>query len=72
MYDYLDDIIKTGDKVRITKITEDDILINKISVGKIGTFIGVDTDNNYALKFDDIGVYYVTHDMIEEIEEEEN
>ena len=40
----LEDIIKTGDKVKVIKMTEDDIIMRKISINSIGTFVGVDTD----------------------------
>ena len=71
MYEYLDDVIKTGDKVKVIKMVKDDIIIGKISIGSVGTFVGVDTDSNsYCINFDGIGIYYVNPDMIEKIKED--
>lgn len=58
MYDYLEDVIKTGDKVKVIKMVKDDIII------------GVDIDSNsYCINFDGIGIYYVNPDMIEKVKE---
>lgn len=66
MYENIEDVIKTGDKVKVIKMTEDDIIMKKISIGAIGTFIGVDIDTcSCCVNFDDIGIYYVNIDMIE-------
>ena len=71
MYDYLDNLIKTGDKVKVIKMVEDDIT-GKISIGSVGTFIGVDTGINshcICINFDGIGIYYVNPDMIEKVKD---
>jgi len=70
MYDYLEDVIKTGDKVRVIKMVEDDIILRQISIGSLGTFVGVDIEtSSYCINFDGIGVYYVNPDMIEKIKD---
>lgn len=72
MYEYLDDVIKTGDKVKVIKMLEDDIIIGKISIGSVGTFVGVDISSNsycICIYFDGIGIYYVNPDMIEKVKD---
>lgn len=73
MYEYLEDVIKTGDKVKVIKMLEDNIISWKISIGSVGTFIGVDTSSNshcICIYFDGIGIYYVNPDMIEKVKED--
>lgn len=73
MYDYLEDVIKTGDKVKVIKMVEDDIILRQISIGSVGTFIGVDISSNshcICIYFDGIGIYYVNPDMIEKVKED--
>ena len=66
----LEDIIKTGDKVKVIKMTEDDIIMRKIFINSIGTFVGVDTDtSSCCVNFDGIGIYYVNIDMIEKVKD---
>ena len=68
MYDYFEDVIKTGDKVKVIKMVEDDIILRQISIGIIGTFVGVDIEtSSYCINFDGIGIYYVNPDMIEKV-----
>lgn len=70
MYENLEDVIKTGDKVKVIKMVKDDIIIGRISIGSVGIFIGVDTDSSsYCINFDGIGIYYVNPDMIEKIKD---
>lgn len=70
MYDYLEDVIKTGDKVKVIKMVKDDVIIGKISIGSVGTFVGVDTDSSSCcVNFDGIGIYYVNIDMIEKVKD---
>jgi hypothetical protein len=70
MYEYLDDVIKTGDKVKVIKMVKDDVIIGKISIGSVGTFVGVDTDSSSCcVNFDGIGIYYVNIDMIEKVKD---
>ncbi len=70
MYEYLDDVIKTGDKVKVIKMVKDDIIIGKISIGSVGTFVGVDIDSSSCcVNFDGIGIYYVNIDMIEKVKD---
>ena len=70
MYEYLDDVIKTGDKVKVIKMVKDDIIIGRISIGSVGTFVGVDTDSSSCcVNFDGIGIYYVNIDMIEKVKD---
>ena len=69
MYEKLD-AIKTGDKVKVIKMAEDDIVIGLISIGSIGTFVGIDTDiKSCCINFDGIGIYYVDINMIEKIKD---
>lgn len=68
MRENLEDVIKTGDKVKVIKIVEDDIIIGRIFTGIIGTFVGVDIDtSSCCINFDGIGIYYVNIDMIEKL-----
>lgn len=70
MHDYLEDVIKTGDKVKVIKMTENDIILSQISIGSVGTFVGVDIDtNSCCINFDCIGIYYVDIDMIEKVKD---
>ena len=72
MYDYLEDVIKTGDKVKVIKMVEDDIILRQISIGSVGTFIGADISSNsycICIYFDGIGIYYVNPDMIEKVKD---
>lgn len=70
MHDYLEDVIKTGDKVKVIKMTENDIILSQISIGSVGTFVGVDIDtNSCCINFDGIGIYYVDIDMIEKVKD---
>lgn len=66
MYENLEDVIKTGDKVKINKFIEDDVIIGLGPIGRVGTFVGLDIDtNSCCIYFDGIGIYYVSIDMIE-------
>lgn len=70
-YKYLEDVIKTGDKVKVIKMEEDDIIMRQISIGSVGTFVGVDMySSSCCINFDDIGIYYVNIDMIEKVRED--
>lgn len=70
MYDYLEDVIKTNDKVKVIKMEVDDIIMKQISIGSVGTFVGVDIySNSCCVDFDGIGIYYVNIDMIEKIKD---
>lgn len=70
-YKYLEDVIKTGDKVKVIKMEEDDIIMRQISIGSVGTFVGVDMySSSYCVNFDGIGIYYVNIDMIEKVRED--
>ena len=70
MYENIEDVIKTSDKVKVIKMTEDDIIMRKISIDSVGTFVGVDIDtSSYCINFDGIGIYYVNPDMIEKVKD---
>ena len=70
MYKNIEDVIKTGDKVKVIKMEEDDIIMRQISIGSIGTFVGIDIySSSCCIDFDDIGIYYVNIDMIEKVKD---
>ena len=69
MYENLD-VIKTGDKVKVIKMEEDDIIMKRISIGRVGTFVGIDIySNSCCVNFDGIGIYYVDINMIEKVKD---
>ena len=64
-------MFKTGDIVRVTRVTEDDINFGRY-VGEIGFFLGIDEEvpenmrgGDVIVQFPKFGTYYIYPDQIE-------
>lgn len=58
-------MFKTGDIVRVTRVTEDDINFGRY-VGEIGFFYGIDEcDGDMIVQFPKFGTYFIHLDQIE-------